>query len=69
MWRTGTIWSFRNDAKVYGSPMLDAAWAELTRSGQDPLAAVIAELRAAEVPLRMQVPAAPLGGKVPRKKQ
>ena len=25
MWPTGTIWSFQNKAKVYGSPMLDHA--------------------------------------------
>eukprot|EP00803_Ostreobium_quekettii_P008883 evm.model.scf_335EXC.9 EVM.evm.TU.scf_335EXC.9 scf_335EXC:53090-63556(+) len=25
MWPTGTIWSFKNTAKVYGSPMLDQA--------------------------------------------
>ena len=25
MWPTGTIWSFQNSAKIYGSPMLDDA--------------------------------------------
>lgn len=56
MWRTGTIWSFRNDAKVYGSPVLDAAWAELDKApGGSPLPAVVAELRGVEVPARMQV--------------
>ena len=24
LWRTNTIWSFRNAAKIYGSPWLDA---------------------------------------------
>lgn len=24
----GSAWSFRNEAKVYGSPMFDALWAE-----------------------------------------
>ena len=26
MWKTGTLWSFKNAAKVYGSPWLDAAF-------------------------------------------
>lgn len=25
MWPTGTIWNFQNQAKIYGSPMLDDA--------------------------------------------
>ena len=25
MWPTGTLWSFKNAEKVYGSPLLDAA--------------------------------------------
>lgn len=40
---------------MYGSPALDAAWCELTKSGDSPLPAVVAELRSAEVPPRMQV--------------
>ena len=97
MWRTGTLWSFRNEAKVYGSPALDAggsglnttlpslltttltttlsgpqhhphgcpppsllaaAWHELTGEGQNPLPGVVEELRAAEVPPQVQLPAA-----------
>jgi hypothetical protein len=27
MWKTGTIWSFRNESKTYGSPWMDAALA------------------------------------------
>ncbi|PRW58999.1 putative histone-lysine N-methyltransferase ATXR3 isoform X1 [Chlorella sorokiniana] len=62
MWRTGTLWTFKNEAKVYGSPALDAAWCELTKSGDSPLPAVLAELRSAEVPPRMQIAAAGSGG-------
>ena len=40
---------------MYGSPALDAAWCELTKSGDSPLPAVVAELRSVEVPPRMQV--------------
>ena len=40
---------------MYGSPALDAAWCELTRSGESPLPAVVQELRSAQVPPRMQV--------------
>ncbi len=41
--------------QVYGSPALDAAWCELTKSGESPLPGVVAALRSAEVPPRMQV--------------
>lgn len=56
MWRTGTLWSFRNEAKTYGSPMLDTVWCEMSRAagGADPLPGVLAELRDAPVPPRMQ---------------
>ena len=65
MWRTGTLWSFRNEAKVYGSPMLDAVWHEVTagRGGADPVPGVVAELRGAEVPARLQVNPHKPGGK------
>jgi len=47
MWRTGTMYSFRNEAKVYGSPMLDAAWAHATPGAPpDPVPALLAALRA-----------------------
>ena len=64
MWRTGTQWSFRNEAKVYGSPMLDSAWLTVSSSSAgeevDPLPGVLAELKAAEVP--MKPPAGASGG-------
>lgn len=45
--------------QIYGSPQLDAAWAEVTRSGGGAaLAEVVAELRGAEVPPHMQLAAA-----------
>ena len=60
MWRTGTQWSFKNEARVYGSPMLDAAWAELVAGqlggGDNPLPAMIAELRAAPIPFTATSP-------------
>lgn len=54
MWRTGTLWSFRNEAKVYGSPMLDAVWSELSHAADclNPLPGVVVELRSAQVPAR-----------------
>uniref|UniRef100_A0A1D2A1F6 SET domain-containing protein n=1 Tax=Auxenochlorella protothecoides TaxID=3075 RepID=A0A1D2A1F6_AUXPR len=48
-WRSGTIFSFRNEARVYGSPMLDDAWDRVEgRAGG--LEAVLQELRDADVP-------------------
>lgn len=49
LWPTGTIWSFKNSNKVYGSPMLDAA---LQRSRGEPeagqaMALMLQELRSA----------------------
>lgn len=53
MWKTGTQWSFKNEAKVYGSPMLDAAWAELTgKPEEDPMPALLEELKNAPVPFK-----------------
>lgn len=47
MWRTSTMYSFRNEAKVYGSPMLDAAWARAMPSAlPDPIPALLRALRA-----------------------
>ena len=34
MWKTGTIWNFRNPNKVYGSPWLEAALREPFREIQ-----------------------------------
>lgn len=51
MWRTGTLWSFKNEAKVYGSPMLDAAWLEIRgEQDQSPLPTVVATLNQAKIP-------------------
>ena len=52
----------KNEAKVYGSPFLDSAWHQLTAAaaegdgaaGPDPMQAVLASLRGAAVPPRMQ---------------
>lgn len=44
--------------QVYGSPALDAAWAEVEKGGDNPLPAVVAELRGVDVPPRMQLNAA-----------
>jgi hypothetical protein len=58
MWRTGTQWSFRNEAKVYGSPMLDSAWVGGAGGGEDdPLPGTLQALKDVEVPLK-----APAGG-------
>jgi hypothetical protein len=50
MWKSGTFWTFRNEAKVYGSPMFDSAWADCNGLAIDPLPQVIAQLRSAPVP-------------------
>ena len=57
MWKTGTIWQFRNESKYYGSPMLDQAWYQVTGKGRDPMPDVLAELRGAKIPS----PKPPLG--------
>lgn len=51
MWKIGTMWSFRNEAKVYGSPIFDAVWSQcLPGSLQDPMPAVLQKLRSAALP-------------------
>ena len=50
MWRVGTLWSFRNEAKIYGSPWFDGAWAGLTGEFPDPVPGLLASLRSAPVP-------------------
>ncbi len=52
MWRPGTMWQFKNDAKCYGSPMLDQAWHEVTGEGVDPMPGVLRKLREAKLPSR-----------------
>ena len=56
MWKAGTLWSFKNESKVYGSPMLDSAWAEAIGEGEDPLPATIAKLKEAKTPFSMDIP-------------
>lgn len=43
-WRSNSMWTFRNDAKIYGSPMFDAAWSQLKNS-HNPLPEVIKAFR------------------------
>ena len=43
-WRSNSMWTFRNDAKIYGSPMFDAAWTQL-RGGHSPLPELLQTLR------------------------
>ena len=52
MWKIGTIWTFKNEAKVYGSPMFDAVWAAMHPGGglSDPMPDVISKLRSAPLP-------------------
>jgi hypothetical protein len=50
MWRTGTIWQFKNDSKCYGSPMLDQAWYQVTGEGIDPMPSTLKMLRNAKLP-------------------
>lgn len=64
MWKTGSFWSFRNEAKVYGSPMFDSAWAAVNDQVTDPLVAVIAALRAAPVPFATVIPQSIVGNGV-----
>lgn len=53
MWKTGTQWSFRNDAKIYGSPMFDDAWAASMKDGRRGLGEVVKALKEAAVPFVM----------------
>ena len=50
MWRTGTIWSFRNEARMYGSPMFDRVLAAGDPAVVDPMASVLAALQAGPSP-------------------
>lgn len=54
MWKTDTIWSFKNQAKIYGSPMFDASW---NLAGGQPSASpmlpdVLEHLRSVDVPFK-----------------
>lgn len=59
MWKIGTIWTFRNEAKVYGSPMFDAVWSCMQPEGivADRMPEVISSLRSAPLPKSAPAPA------------
>lgn len=50
MWKTGSLWQFRNESKIYGTPMLDQAWVQVTGTGTNPMPALLSKLRAAKLP-------------------
>lgn len=50
MWKINTMWSFRNESKMYGSPMFDAVWARTTSDAVNKMPEVIEGLRQAPVP-------------------
>lgn len=50
MWKINTMWSFRNEAKMYGSPMFDAVWAKVTSGCSDRMPEVVQALRQASLP-------------------
>ena len=53
-WKAGSsMWSFRNEARVYGSPMFDSVWQEVNQlEGPNALKAAVEQLRAVAVPWR-----------------
>jgi [histone H3]-lysine4 N-trimethyltransferase ATXR3 len=62
MWKTGTQWSFRNENKIYGSPMLDAAWGELTGEGDGSWRELVKALKEAALPFEMPTRPSRTGG-------
>jgi hypothetical protein len=51
MWKIGTVWSFRNEAKVYGSPMFDTVWTQTVDGAPpDPMPYLLQKLRDAPLP-------------------
>lgn len=58
MWKINTMWSFRNEAKMYGSPMFDAVWAQMTSDCSNKMPEVVQSLRHARVPKQYQKAAA-----------
>ncbi len=58
MWKIGTVWTFKNEAKVYGSPMFDAVWAGMQpeRCLSDPMPELISKLRSAPLPRSAAAP-------------
>lgn len=58
-WKASLSFSFKNEAKAYGSPMCDAAWAEVHgEDGASGLAAVLEDLQEAAVPWNTPKPSA-----------
>ncbi|CAL8467814.1 g7352 [Coccomyxa elongata] len=51
LWKIGTNWSFRNEGKIYGSPMFDAVWAETVAAAPaNPMPEVLRKLKSAHLP-------------------
>lgn len=50
MWKTGTLWQFKNESKYYGTPMLDQAWYQVTGKGYDPMPQLLEKLKYAKIP-------------------
>ncbi|KAK9817177.1 hypothetical protein WJX72_010690 [[Myrmecia] bisecta] len=63
MWKIGTLWSFRNEAKIYGSPMFDAVWAEFCPEAENRMPKVIQTLRSAATPFDKKRGGAAAGGR------
>ena len=54
MWKINTMWSFKNEFKMYGSPMFDAVWAKTTSGCSDSMSEIVLALRTARVPKQYQ---------------
>ena len=50
MWKINSMWSFRNEAKMYGSPMFDAVWAKVTLGCSNKMPEVVQALKEASLP-------------------
>lgn len=50
MWKSGTLWSFKNENKIYGTPMLDTAWDEVVGTNKSKFTKAMTLLRNANVP-------------------
>ncbi|GMH38444.1 hypothetical protein BSKO_06328 [Bryopsis sp. KO-2023] len=51
MWKFGSMFSFRNEHKVYGSPMFDSMWRGEAIGGEGGLKTLVEELKNAPVPV------------------
>lgn len=47
-WRSNSMWTFKNEAKIYGSPMFDTVWAKLNGSEEDSMTELIDRLNKAK---------------------